>query len=177
MNGVVNLNIPQGGGGGGEQVQADWSQTDSTAADYVKNKPSIFGNEHYSIAEGNENNVPSGWYSHTEGNQFITQNWNYSSSSNAYYFNGDFRVFNGASIEYNGLTSKINSATVDDGRTYFTISPAVFPTSEISVNIICGANMAGAHAEGVATRAIKGSSHAEGSCYNSQWEKLTRRRS
>ena len=30
-----------GGGGGGSQVQADWSQTDNTAVDYIKNKPTI----------------------------------------------------------------------------------------------------------------------------------------
>ena len=28
-------------GGGGEQQQADWNQTDSTAVDYIKNKPTI----------------------------------------------------------------------------------------------------------------------------------------
>lgn len=28
-------------GGGGEQQQADWNQTDSTAVDYIKNKPAI----------------------------------------------------------------------------------------------------------------------------------------
>ena len=30
-----------GGGGGGTQVQADWNQTDSTAVDFIKNKPTI----------------------------------------------------------------------------------------------------------------------------------------
>ena len=28
-------------GGGGEQQQADWNQTDSTAVDYIKNKPTF----------------------------------------------------------------------------------------------------------------------------------------
>ena len=31
----------RGGGGSGEQVQADWSQTDDTQVDYIKNKPSL----------------------------------------------------------------------------------------------------------------------------------------
>lgn len=43
VNGVVNLSIPQGGGGGGEQVQADWNQNDSTAPDYIKNRPCYEG--------------------------------------------------------------------------------------------------------------------------------------
>lgn len=30
-----------GGGGGGEQIQPDWNQTDSTAKDFIKNKPTI----------------------------------------------------------------------------------------------------------------------------------------
>lgn len=33
------------GKGGGTQVQADWSQSDSTAADYIKNKPTGLSNE------------------------------------------------------------------------------------------------------------------------------------
>ena len=37
VNGVVNLNIPQGGGGG-TQVQADWNQNDENAPDYIKNR-------------------------------------------------------------------------------------------------------------------------------------------
>lgn len=43
VNGVVNLNIPQGGGGGGEQVQADYNQNDENAPDYVKNRPCYEG--------------------------------------------------------------------------------------------------------------------------------------
>ena len=31
----------RGGGGSGEQVQADWNQTDDTQVDYIKNKPSL----------------------------------------------------------------------------------------------------------------------------------------
>ncbi len=31
----------RGGGGSGEQVQADWNQTDDTQVDYIKNKPTI----------------------------------------------------------------------------------------------------------------------------------------
>ena len=36
VNGVVNLDIPQGGGG--TQVQADWNQNDENAPDYIKNR-------------------------------------------------------------------------------------------------------------------------------------------
>lgn len=32
---------PEWAAGGGQQVQADWDQTDSSAADYIKNKPTI----------------------------------------------------------------------------------------------------------------------------------------
>lgn len=31
----------RGGGGSGEQVQADWNQTDTEQPDYIKNKPTI----------------------------------------------------------------------------------------------------------------------------------------
>lgn len=35
------VGIKPGSGGGGEQQQADWAQTDSTAVDYIKNKPTV----------------------------------------------------------------------------------------------------------------------------------------
>ena len=37
VNGVVNLDIPQGGGGG-MQVQSDWDQNDENTPDYIKNR-------------------------------------------------------------------------------------------------------------------------------------------
>lgn len=37
INGVVNLDIPQGGGRG-TQVQSDWNQNDENAPDYIKNR-------------------------------------------------------------------------------------------------------------------------------------------
>lgn len=39
-----NVSIPAGeggGGGGGSQVQADWAQNDSSAVDFIKNKPDM----------------------------------------------------------------------------------------------------------------------------------------
>lgn len=39
----LTVEIPSGGGGGGG-VQPDWNQNDSTAADYVKNRPFYTGN-------------------------------------------------------------------------------------------------------------------------------------
>lgn len=33
--------VGKGGGGSGEQVQADWNQTDDTQVDYIKNKPTL----------------------------------------------------------------------------------------------------------------------------------------
>lgn len=42
QTGEVTISAAGGsGGGGGTQVQADWNQTDSTAVDYIKNKPTI----------------------------------------------------------------------------------------------------------------------------------------
>lgn len=35
------VTISAAGGGGGTQVQADWNQADSTAVDFIKNKPTI----------------------------------------------------------------------------------------------------------------------------------------
>lgn len=39
--GGQTIAIPLMGGGGVDQVQADWSQTDDTAVDFIKNKPEI----------------------------------------------------------------------------------------------------------------------------------------
>lgn len=36
--------VGKGGGGGIEQVQSDWAQTDNTQPDYIKNKPEILDN-------------------------------------------------------------------------------------------------------------------------------------
>ena len=36
-----NVISATGGGGGGEQIQSDWNQTDNTKVDYIKNKPTI----------------------------------------------------------------------------------------------------------------------------------------
>lgn len=41
QTGEVTINSTGGGGGSGTQVQADWNQTDSTAVDFIKNKPNI----------------------------------------------------------------------------------------------------------------------------------------
>lgn len=38
-------------GGGGEQVQADWDQTDTEAPDYIKNKPTVL------VVEGSVNDM------------------------------------------------------------------------------------------------------------------------
>ena len=40
---VIELGIPCSAGGGGGQVQPDWNQNNSTAADYVKNRPFYTG--------------------------------------------------------------------------------------------------------------------------------------
>lgn len=37
----IQNNVISATGGGGEQQQADWNQTDTTAVDYIKNKPTI----------------------------------------------------------------------------------------------------------------------------------------
>ena len=37
----INDNVISATGGGGSQVQADWSQADSSAPDYIKNKPTL----------------------------------------------------------------------------------------------------------------------------------------
>ena len=44
---VIELGIPCPAGGGGGQVQSDWSQNDETAKDYVKNRPFYTGNPVY----------------------------------------------------------------------------------------------------------------------------------
>lgn len=41
QTGNIIISATGGGGGGGTQVQADWNQTDSTAVDFIKNKPTI----------------------------------------------------------------------------------------------------------------------------------------
>lgn len=41
QHGNIIISATGGGGGSGTQVQADWNQTDSTAVDYIKNKPTI----------------------------------------------------------------------------------------------------------------------------------------
>lgn len=38
----LESSISAGGGGGIEQQQADWAQTDSSAVDYIKNKPDVY---------------------------------------------------------------------------------------------------------------------------------------
>lgn len=54
-NGNIDLKVPVRGGGI-EQVQADWAQNDSTAKDYIKNKPcyTITGHETERILEKSE---------------------------------------------------------------------------------------------------------------------------
>ena len=37
----ANLVEKSSGGGGSEQIQSDWNQTDRTKKDYIKNKPTI----------------------------------------------------------------------------------------------------------------------------------------
>jgi len=37
----INNNVISATGGGGSQVQADWNQTDTSAVDYIKNKPTL----------------------------------------------------------------------------------------------------------------------------------------
>lgn len=37
----INNNVISATGGGGSQVQADWNQSDSSAVDYIKNKPTL----------------------------------------------------------------------------------------------------------------------------------------
>lgn len=37
----INNNVISATGGGGSQVQADWSQSDTSAVDYIKNKPTL----------------------------------------------------------------------------------------------------------------------------------------
>lgn len=37
----INDNVISATGGGGSQVQSDWSQSDSSAVDYIKNKPTL----------------------------------------------------------------------------------------------------------------------------------------
>ena len=50
------------------QVQADWNQTTSTGSDYIKNKPAIkAGQGANSIIEGDIDNNTAGDYSHAEG--------------------------------------------------------------------------------------------------------------
>lgn len=41
QQGNIIISATGGGGGGGTQVQADWNQSDSTAVDFIKNKPTI----------------------------------------------------------------------------------------------------------------------------------------
>lgn len=38
---LIILGKPQGGGGGGEQVQSDWTENDSTQVSYIKHKPTL----------------------------------------------------------------------------------------------------------------------------------------
>ena len=38
----IDDKIAHGGGSGDANVQSDWNQTDSTADDYIKNKPDIY---------------------------------------------------------------------------------------------------------------------------------------
>lgn len=38
---TYTFTVTNGSGGGGSQVQADWAETDPTADDYIKNKPSL----------------------------------------------------------------------------------------------------------------------------------------
>ena len=40
---VMNVDTTGSSGGGGGGVQPDWSQNDSTAADYIKNRPFYTG--------------------------------------------------------------------------------------------------------------------------------------
>lgn len=63
VNGVVNLNIPQGGG---EQVQADWNQNDSTAVDYIKNRIcySSIDERGYFLSDNDKNPVYAPDYDH-----------------------------------------------------------------------------------------------------------------
>ena len=61
--------------GSGSSVQPDWNQTDATANDYIKNKPTIIGkasvNQYGSVLgevfNNYNNNAANGFYSHAEG--------------------------------------------------------------------------------------------------------------
>ena len=53
---------------GVDQIQADWNQNDSEAADYIKNKPAIkAGTGSLSIAEGYHTTASGGYGAHAEG--------------------------------------------------------------------------------------------------------------
>jgi hypothetical protein len=78
--------IVTGRGGGSEQVQADWSQTDSEQPDYIKNKPTIltqwFGTQaEYDLIDPKDPNTVY----HIEGGEPLQSDWNQSDNTQVDY--------------------------------------------------------------------------------------------
>ena len=61
-------------GGGGEQQQADWNQTDTTAVDYIKNKPDLSGKVNGLGGITNIQNIVSREYERLKHNGTINSN-------------------------------------------------------------------------------------------------------
>lgn len=110
---VIELGVPGSAGGGGGQVQPDWNQNDSTAKDYIKNRPGGYYDDPVEI----EGEIYSGELERTEANDttFITTlrllNENGTPHDSGFYFCGELDLDSGES--YSGPKIEIISGTDD----------------------------------------------------------------
>ncbi len=149
-------------------MRSDWNQSNSSADNYIKNKPAIkAGQGANSIIEGNiVNNVVSGGYAHAEGNG-TEASGDYGSHAEG---NGTTASGMCSHAEGNGTTASGFSShaegneTIASGRASHAEGNSTTASEENSHAEGTGTAASGfsSHAEGVNTTASGNYSHAEG---------------
>lgn len=163
--------------------QSDWNQSDDTASDFIKNKPTLVGiagtGENSEIFNHYTANKANGTYSHAEGygttadgNYTHVEGSNTAAKKVAAHAEGQGTVANGTNSHAEGYrTTTLGDSAHSEGLgntkcptdiTYGTDDDVIIETWKTTSKFTL-AKGKGSHAEGYSTLALGDYSHAEGS--------------
>lgn len=154
--------------GGGSSVQSDWNQTDATASDYIKNKPTITVQVQ---SDWNQTNTTAKDYIKNKPNigEQVQADWNQTSTTAKDYIKNKPTIIGKTSVNQYGsaLGEVFNNYSDNAANGFYSHAEGTKTTASGSGSHTEGTQTTASgdhsHAEGWKTKATNDSCHAEGS--------------
>lgn len=154
--------------GGGSSVQSDWNQTDATASDYIKNKPTITAQVQ---SDWNQTNTTAKDYIKNKPNigEQVQADWNQTSTTAKDYIKNKPTIIGKTSVNQYGsaLGEVFNNYSDNAANGFYSHAEGTKTTASGSGSHTEGTQTTASgdhsHAEGWKTKATNDSCHAEGS--------------